>query len=110
MKVAVTYNEGKITDRFGKAKAFKYYEIENGAVTGSTVQEVLTDDHDVKAAMLRDAGVDKLICGNICLDCQGAVGKAGIEIAGCVSGDADAAVEAFLAGTLQYETDPQILK
>ena len=103
MKIAVTYNNGKITDRFGKAKAFKYYEAENGTVTEGTV-------HDEKAAILREAGVDTLICGHICLDCQEAVGKAGIRIAGCVSGDADAAAEAFAAGTLAYETDPQILK
>lgn len=110
MKIAVTYNNGKITDRFGKAKAFKYYETENGTVTKGTVQDLHTDDHDEKAAILREAGVDTLICGHICLDCQEAVGKAGIRIAGCVSGDADAAAEAFAAGTLAYETDPQILK
>ena len=110
MKIAVTYSNGKITDRFGKAKAFKFYEAENGIVTESSIQELHTDDHDEKAAILRDAAVDTLICGNICLDCQEAVGKAGIRIAGCVSGDADAAAEAFAAGTLEYETDPQILK
>jgi len=110
MKVAVTYNKGKITDRFGKASAFKFYEIDDNKVVAEEVQEIGTNDHDEMADFLKEAGTDKLICGNICLGCQEAVGNRAIDILGCVKGDADAAVAAFLDGTLKYETDPQILK
>lgn len=110
MKLAVTYEKGKITERFGKASAFKFYEVEEGKVTAEDVREIGTNDHDEMAVFLKEAGAEKLICGNICLGCQEAVGKTGIDILGCVKGDADAAVEAFLAGTLQYETDPEKLK
>lgn len=109
MKVAVTYNKGKITDRFGKASAFKFYETDGEKVIAEEVREIGTNDHDEMADFLKEAGTDKLICGNICFGCQEAVGKREIAILGCVKGDADAAVAKLLAGTLQYETDPQIL-
>ena len=38
MKLAVTYEKGKITERFGKASAFKFYEVEEGKVTAEDVR------------------------------------------------------------------------
>lgn len=110
MKLAVTYEKGSITARFGKAAFFKFYEIDGKNIIAEDVREIGTSDHDEMAAILKEEGTDKLICGNICLGCQEAVGKQGIAVLGCVQGDADAAVAAYLAGTLQYETDPQKLK
>ena len=110
MKLAVTYEKGKISERFGKASAFKFYEIEDGKVKAEKVRETGTNDHDEMAALLKEENTETLICGNICLACQEAVGNTGIGILGCVKGDADAAVEAYLNGSLQYETDPEKLK
>ena len=110
MELAVTYDDGTINARFGKVKAFKVYEIEDGTIKDQMIRAVDTDDLDEKAAILKDTGAEKVICGNICMHCQENVRNAGIEILGCVQGDADAAVNAYLAGTLQYETDPEILK
>ena len=110
MRIAVTYDNGKINASYGKVKAFKLYDVENGIIQAQSIREVPTDDLDEKSAILKDTGADKVICGNICMHCQENVRNAGIEILGCVQGDADAAVHAYLAGTLQYETDPEILK
>ena len=110
MKLAVTYDEGKINARFGKVKAFKVYDVEDGVIKAQSIRTVETDDLDEKAAILKETGAEKVICGNICMHCQENVRNAGIEILGCVQGDADAAVDAYLAGALKYETDPEILK
>ncbi len=110
MRIAVTYDNGTINARYGKVSAFKLYDVENGAVKAESIREVNTTDLDEKSAILKDTGADKVICGNICMHCQENVRNAGIEILGCVQGDADAAVQSYLDGTLKYETDPEILK
>lgn len=46
-----------------------------------------------------------LICGGIGGDAQIALAQAGIKLYGGVSGDADAAVEAFLKQELAYNPD-----
>ena len=109
MIIAVTSHNGTINSRFGSASTFRFYNIQDGVILSREDRTTETKDHDAKAAFLRNAGAEKLICGNICMDCQRSVGDAGIEILGCVRGDADAAVEAYLTGTLAYETDPAIL-
>lgn len=110
MRIAVTYDSGEITPRFGKVKEFMVYDIENGVVKQQYLKKVQAEDLDEKAAVLRDTGAGIIICGNVCLHCQENIRNYGIEIIGCVQGDADAAVAAYLAGTLHYETDPDILK
>ena len=47
-------------------------------------------------------GVDTLICGGIGGGAQAALADAGIKLYGGVSGDADAAVNALLSGSLSY--------
>ena len=50
-------------------------------------------------------GVDVLICGGIGGGAQSALATAGIKLYGGVSGAADEAVEAYLAGKLDYNPD-----
>lgn len=51
------------------------------------------------------AGADVLICGGIGGGAQSALATAGIKLYGGVSGAADEAVEAYLAGKLDYNPD-----
>ena len=37
MKIAVTYEEGKVFQHFGHTEHFKFYEVEDGKVTTSQV-------------------------------------------------------------------------
>jgi len=52
-------------------------------------------------------GIDMLICGGIGGGAQAALAQAGIALYGGVSGSADAAVEAFLAGQLAFNPNVQ---
>ena len=102
MKIAVTYEAGLIFQHFGHTAQFKIYEIEKDAV--ASVQVVDTDGHGhgALAGFLKAQGVNVLICGGIGGGAQMALAEAGIQLFGGVSGDADEAVEALLAGELVY--------
>lgn len=105
MKLAVTYENGQIFQHFGHTAQFKIYEIENGAVVKSEVVSTNGSGHGALAGFLMQRGVDTLICGGIGGGAQMALAEAGIKLYGGVSGDADEAVKALLAGNLGYDPD-----
>ena len=102
MKIAVTYEGGMIFQHFGHTSHFKIYEIEQDKVASSQVVDADGYGHGALAGFLKDQGVNVLICGGIGGGAQMALAEAGIQLFGGVSGDADEAVEALLAGQLAY--------
>ncbi len=106
MKIAVTYEDGSVYQHFGHTASFKVYEVEAGAVVNAQVVDAGGSGHGALAALLQNHKVDVLICGGIGGGAQMALASAGIRLYGGVSGDADEAVEAFLAGELDY--DPNV--
>ncbi|HJG86275.1 NifB/NifX family molybdenum-iron cluster-binding protein [Pseudoflavonifractor capillosus] len=106
MKIAVTYENGQVFQHFGHTEQFKVYNVENGAVTASAVEPTNGSGHGALAGFLKGLGVDTLICGGIGGGAIAALGEAGITLYGGVSGDADAAVEALLAGNLARNVEP----
>ena len=97
MRIAVTYENGQIFQHFGHTEQFKVYDVENRAVTGSQVVDTNGQGHGALAGVLRDLGVDALICGGIGAGAQEALAQAGIRLYGGVTGGADEAVRALLA-------------
>ena len=107
MKVAVTYENGQVFQPFGHSEQFKVFDVENGAIVKSEVIGTNGSGHGALATLLSGQGVDVLICGGIGGGAQTALKEAGIELFGGVSGSADDAVAAYLAGTLAYNPDVQ---
>ncbi len=107
MKIAVTYENGQIFQHFGHTEFFKLYTVENGAVADSRVISSGGEGHGALAGLLREQGVDTLICGGIGGGARQALTAAGIQLYGGVSGQADEAVQALLNGTLRYDPDVQ---
>ena len=105
MKIAVTYDNGNIFQHFGKTENFKVYEVEDNKVVSSEVIGSNGTGHGALAGLLSDQGVNVLICGGIGGGAQAALTQAGIRFYGGVSGAADAAVLALLAGKLGYDPD-----
>ena len=103
MRIAVTYENGQIFQHFGRTEQFKVYEITNGSITASRVVGTNGSGHGALAGVLQALGVDTLICGGIGGGAQQALAAAGIRLYGGVSGEADAAVEALLAGRLAFD-------
>lgn len=103
MKIAVTYENGQIFQHFGHTERFKLYEVENGTVVSELFLDPKGNGHGALAGFLKVYGVDLLICGGIGGGAQAALAQAGIQLRGGVTGDADAAVQALLAGELKFD-------
>ena len=104
-QIAVTYEDGQIYQHFGHTSQFKLYQVDGGRVTASRVVGTGGQGHGALAGFLREQGVDTLICGGIGGGARTALAEAGIQLYGGVTGSADEAVAALLAGTLQYQPD-----
>ncbi|MBR2861105.1 MAG: NifB/NifX family molybdenum-iron cluster-binding protein [Clostridia bacterium] len=102
MKIAVTYENGQIFQHFGHTDQFKIYTAENGKIISSEVIDTNGSGHGALAGLLSALGIDALICGGIGGGAQMALTQAGIKLYGGVSGYCDAAVEALLGGTLEF--------
>ena len=106
MRIAVTYENEEIFQHFGHTEQFKLFDVEDGHVVRSQVVPTMGVGHGALAAFLAENGVDTLICVGIGGGAQMALAQAGIHLYGGVSGRADDAVSALLAGTLGY--DPNV--
>ena len=102
MRIAVTYDNGNIFQHFGHTEQFKVYDTEDGKVIASEVVSTNGSGHGALAGVLTALNADILICGGIGGGAQAALASAGIRLYGGVSGRADDAVAALLAGQLSY--------
>ena len=102
MRIAVTYENGQIFQHFGHTSQMKLYDVEDGQTVRAEVVDTAGSGHGALAQLLSGMAVEVLICGGIGGGAQNALASAGIKLYGGVSGDADAAVEAFLKEELEY--------
>ncbi len=105
MRIAVTYENGKVFQHFGHSAQFKLYDVENGQIVNQQVVDTNGQGHGALAGFLTGAGVDVLICGGIGGGAQQALREAGIRLFGGVSGNADSAVNAYLADALPFDAN-----
>lgn len=105
MKVAITYENGNVFPHFGHTRHFKIYEVAEEKIVSEQIVDTDGSGHGALAGMLKVLNVDTLICGGIGAGAQTALAEAGIRLYGGVSGNADEAVEALLAGKLVFDPD-----
>ena len=105
MRIAVTYENGQIFQHFGHTEYFKVYDVREGEIVSSEVISTNGSGHGALAGVLNLLHADALICGGIGGGAQMALSAAGIKWYAGVSGDADAAVKALIAGGLDYDPD-----
>lgn len=105
MKIAVTYENGNVFQHFGHTQQFKVYEVEGDKVADAQVVDTNGSGHGALAGFLSALNVDSLICGGIGAGAQIALAEAGIRLYGGVSGSADDAVDALIAGKLDFDPD-----
>lgn len=102
MRIAVTYENGNIFQHFGHTQWFKIYDVQDAKILSSEIVDTNGSGHGALAGVLTALRADVLICGGIGGGAQMALAAAGIQLYGGVSGNADAAVEALLTGSLLY--------
>lgn len=100
-RIAVTYDNGKVFQHFGKTEAFKVYEVEDAKMMSSEVIGSNGVGHGALAGLLADHTIDTLICGGIGGGAMNALAEAGIEVCAGAEGDTDAVLEAYLKGELE---------
>jgi len=100
-RIAIPVEKGQVFAHFGKAKTFKFYDIEDEKLLATELGEVEGSGHDEIGLWLICRGVNAVICGNIGPAAQGILAGAGILALAGVSGSADEAVNQLLAGTLE---------
>lgn len=105
MKIAVTYADGEVFQHFGHSEQFKIYEVIDGKIVNAEVVGTNGSGHGALAGFLEDSDAKVLICGGIGMGAQNALAERGIQLLGGVTGSADAAVDAYLAGQLAYDPD-----
>lgn len=105
MKIAVTYDNEKIFQHFGKTENFKIYETKENEIVYSEVVNTNGSGHSALVEFLTDRNVEALICGGIGAGAQEAISGAGIKLYGGCSGNADEAVTCLLNGTLQFNAN-----
>ncbi len=107
MRIAATYENGQVYQHFGHTEQFKLYDVEDGKVVSSQVVSTNGQGHGALAEVLNALQADTLICGGIGGGARAALASVGIQLYGGVTGEADAAIAALLAGTLAYDPDVQ---
>ena len=105
MKIAVTYENGEVFQHFGHTAQFKLYEVEDGKIVNAEVVDTNGSGHGALAGLLSELNVNILICGGIGGGAQMALAQSGIKLFGGVHGNADEAVEAFVANSLNYDPE-----
>ena len=105
MIIAVPYQNGEIFQHFGHTEAFKLDGVQDGTVVTTQIAETGGSGHGALAGFLREKGVTDLICGGIGGGARTALAQAGIRLYPGVTGEADKAAEALLAGKLAYDPE-----
>ena len=105
MRIAVTYEDGKVFQHFGHTEQFKLYDIEDGKIVNEQIVDTNGNGHGALAGFLQAVQADALICGGIGMGAQMALADAGIKLYAGVSGPADAAAKALAEGALEFDPD-----
>ncbi len=105
VRIAIPYEDGQVFQHFGHTSQMKIYDTENGQIAQEQVADTTGSGYGALAGFLSGLKVDVLICGGIGAGVQKALAQAGIKRYSGVTGSADEAVKALLAGTLNYNAD-----
>lgn len=101
MKIAIPVKHENIYQHFGMASTFKVYTVENNQVVKTESIATEGRGHGAMLSVLLENGINCVICGGIGEGAIQGVTQAGIELVAGISGTADDALNAYLAGGLQ---------
>ncbi len=102
MKIAITYENGKVFQHFGHTEKIKIYEINNGNIISENIVDTSASGHEKLVDFLKNNNIEVLICGGIGEGAKNALSKADIQLFGGVSGNANEVIKEYLLGNLKY--------
>ncbi len=105
MKIAVTYENEKIFQHFGKTEKFKVYEIKENGEMITSILDSNGAGHGALAGVLFENNIDVLICGGAGQGAINALRSRGIIVCAGVTGNCDEAVKLFINDVLEYSDE-----
>ncbi|MGI6106498.1 MAG: FKBP-type peptidyl-prolyl cis-trans isomerase [Lachnospiraceae bacterium] len=107
MKIAVPYDkDGSVFQHFGRAEAFKLYEVSGDTAVPGEVIGTEGAGHEALAGFLAGKGVEAVVCGGIGPGAMAALADAGVKAVSGAAGNADQAAAAFARGELTETESP----
>lgn len=100
MKIAIPTEAGQVCSHFGRAPGFTLVTLDGKAVTGQEFQENPGLGHGSLPAWLKAQGVQAVLAGGMGEHPRLALAAAGMQVCLGVQGSLEAAVRAYLEGTL----------
>lgn len=101
MKLAIAYEKGMVFQHFGKCPYFLIVQIIDHNVISRSLLNAEGSGHGALVTLLHEQGVELLICGGIGSGARNALETAGISLISGAKGNADLALDAYIAGELQ---------
>ena len=98
MRIAIPFEDGAVFEHFGRAAQFCIYTAADYRVQDSITLPAAGLGHQELALMLRQTGVDVVLRNQIAEDAVQALEAAGLSVHNGISGTADGAAAAYLAG------------
>lgn len=106
-KIAVTTDEkNNVFQHFGKSEAFTVYEIKGSELISKKHISSNGSGHEELVTLLKEEGVNVLICGGIGMGAMEGLMEAGILVVPGATGDVDVAAAAYLDGALTENAEP----
>lgn len=105
MKIALPVENDILFEHFGRATEFKIYTVEDFEPLTSVTVRPEDLSHEAVARLLKEQGVDLVICGNIGEGARSAINDNHMILFSGVTGGADDVVQRFLDGELEYGVD-----
>ncbi len=103
MRIAMTYENGRVGQHFGRTEYFKVYDVEGGKITSEETVSTNGEGHGALAGVLRELNADVLICGGIGMGARMALQEIGLTFLPGVDGNCDEVIAAYLSNTLSFD-------
>ena len=97
MRIAVPFENGSISQHYGRTECFKLYDTEDGRITGEELVKTDGRGHFYMVQFLVNHNVNLVLCTSLGGPAASALDIAGIGVVKGAEGDADAAVRDYLS-------------
>ncbi len=101
-RVALAFDNGSVSEVFGKTEAFRLYDIEDGKIVRDQLIQVSREWYQSIAEHLIEQEADVVICGSIGRGARSTFAGAGTKVYGGVTGTAEQTMQDYLSGNLVF--------
>lgn len=102
MRIAITTNGNNVSEKFGKTIKFTIFEVLHGRTKGKLLINVsASGDQEALIYVLKNEGVEVLLCGEIAERLKKELEKYGIKVVVGLKGNIHAILKAYIRGNLR---------